>query len=104
MPLAGVKQNMSADNIEDRIAKLERTQRKLAEFCGTLLTRIHQLDKNMGRNLGQLAEAIKDPEHFDLEDYQKQIARADFNFDQIDAAIPKLDLPQKPNEDRNDSD
>ena len=94
---------MSAGNTEDRIAKLERVQLKLAKFCGILLTRIHQLDKNMGKNLGQLAEAIKDPEHFDIEDYQKQIARADFNFDQLDASLTGLDLP-KPDADFKDSD
>ncbi len=82
---------MDNENLEQRIAKLERVQRKTVEFCAILFARIHQLDKNMGGNLGQMADAIKDPAGFDIEDFQKQIARADFNFDQMSATLADLD-------------
>lgn len=34
-----------------------------------------------------LAEAVKDPEHFDCENYLAQIVKAEFYFDQMDAFL-----------------
>ena len=89
---------MSAENIEERLAKLEIKQRETSKFCALLLTRIHQLDKNMAHNLGLMAEAIKDPHGFDIEGFRQQLMRGGNEFDQIDAALADLDIPKKPSD------
>jgi hypothetical protein len=91
------------ENLEQRLVKMELKQKQLAEFCGLLLTRIHQLDKNMGKNIDQILQAIKEPNSFDLDDCLKQIARAEFKFDQMDAALAALDLPKPPDKSGKDS-
>ena len=81
---------MTSEEIEMRFAKLERTNRLLAEFCIHLIGKIHQLDKQTGTNLAGLAGAIKTPERFNLEDYLAQIRRAEVDLDQFDADLAML--------------
>jgi hypothetical protein len=79
---------MSDQTPEARLANLEMKHAKLLKFCvGTLLIKLHQLNKNTAHNLGDLARAIKEPERFDLEGYLKQLDRAGVEFDQMDAAL-----------------
>lgn len=77
---------------ESRLLEIGRALVKMSKSHARLLISIHKLEKSTTHNLGQLAETIKDPEHFDIEDYRKQLAKAEFLFDQMDASLDEIDL------------
>lgn len=83
------------NELKMKVAKLEKAQRKTALFCGRLMVRIHQLDKNMANNLMVIFKAIKSPSEVDIDDCIKQINRAGVDMDQMDAGLDDILGPEQ---------